>query len=39
MQSPLTFTLADIKAHLPALFNAMEATMGGIRAFGKKIKK
>lgn len=39
MQSPLTFTLADIKAHLPALFNAMEATMSGIRAIGKKIKK
>ena len=38
MQSPLTFTLADIKAHLPPLFNAMEAICGGVRGFAKKLK-
>ncbi len=38
MQSPLTFTLADIKAHLPHLFNAMEAFTGGMRAFAKKLR-
>ena len=39
MQSPLTFTLADIKKHMPPLFNAMEKTMGGIRSLGKILKK
>ena len=38
MQSPLTFTLADIKAHCPPLFNFMEAIVGGLRGFAKKIK-
>jgi len=39
MQSPLTFTLADIKKHIPPLFNAMEKIMGGIRALGKILKR
>lgn len=38
MQSPLTFTLADIKAKLPKLFMAMEATVGSLRSFAKKLK-
>ena len=38
MQSPLTFTLADIKAHCPALFNFMEAVVGGLRGMAKKLK-
>ncbi len=38
MQSPLTFTLADIKAHLPRLFSAMEAICSVIRSLAKKIK-
>ena len=38
MQSPLTFTLADLKTHIPPLFNAMEAFCGALRAFGKKLK-
>ena len=39
MQSPLTFTLADIKKHVPVLFNIMEQTMTGIRSLGKALKK
>ncbi len=39
MQSPLLFTLADIKAHAPALFNGLENLMGAIRTLGKKITK
>lgn len=39
MQSPLTFTLADIKTHLPWLFNILESICGGLRVFAKKIKK
>lgn len=38
MQSPLTFTLADIKAHCPLLFNLMEAFVGGLRGMAKKLK-
>ena len=38
MQSPLTFTLADIKAHLPRLFSAMETICSVIRSLAKKIK-
>lgn len=38
MQSPLTFTLADIKAHLPRLFSAMEALCSVIRSLAKKVK-
>ena len=38
MQSPLTFTLADIKAHCPPLFNFMEAVCSGVRGLGKKLK-
>lgn len=39
MQSPLTFTLADIKTHCPAVFNALENACGGLRSLGKKLKK
>lgn len=39
MQSPLVFTLADIKAKLPGLFNLMENLMAFLRGIGKKIKK
>ncbi len=38
MQSPLTFTLADIKAHFPHLFNAMENFVAGLRGLAKKFK-
>lgn len=38
MQSPLTFTLADIKAHLPFLFNIMENLCASLRTLGKKLK-
>ncbi len=38
MQSPLTFTLADIKAHCPHLFNFMENICAGLRGLGKKLK-
>ena len=38
MQSPLTFTLADIKAHCPPVFNFMEAIVGGLRGMAKKLK-
>lgn len=39
MQSPLTFTLADLKEHVPPLFNFLEALFGGLRGFLKKLKK
>ena len=39
MQSPLTFTLADIKSKLPALFNIMENIMAFFRSLGKKIRR
>lgn len=38
MQSPLLFTLADLKEKLPALFNLMEKSMKSVRSFGKKLK-
>lgn len=38
MQSPLTFTLADIKAHCPPVFNFMEAIVAGLRGMAKKLK-
>lgn len=38
MQSPLTFTLADIKNKLPWLFNFMEGTVSALRSFAKKLK-
>ncbi|MCR5723557.1 MAG: glycosyl transferase [Treponema sp.] len=37
MQSPLTFTLADIKAHLPHLFAFLEGLCGFFRGLGKKL--
>ncbi len=39
MQSPLTFTLADIKARLPGLFTFMEVQASFLRTLGKKLKK
>ena len=39
MQSPLVFTLADIKAKLPWLFNFMEAQAAFFRGIGKKLKR
>lgn len=38
MQSPLTFTLADIKTRLPHLFNFLEALCGGFRRLAKKLR-
>ena len=38
MQSPLTFTLADIKQKLPFLFNCLESQAAFLRGIGKKIK-
>ena len=38
MQSPLTFTLADIKNHAPWLFNLLESQASFIRSLGKKLK-
>ena len=38
MQSPLTFTLADLKAHCSPVFNALEAMVGGARGLAKKLK-
>ncbi|MCM1320677.1 MAG: putative nucleotide-diphospho-sugar transferase [Bacteroides sp.] len=39
MQSPLVFTLADIKAHCPAVFSILEGIARTVRAVGKKIGK
>ncbi len=39
MQSPLTFTLADIKEKLPWLFNLMEGQAAFLRGIGKKLRK
>lgn len=39
MQSPILFTVADIKAKMPWLFNFMEAQFSFFRKIGKKIKK
>lgn len=38
MQSPLTFTLADLNAKLPRFFNFLEAQAAFIRKIGKKLK-
>jgi len=38
MQSPLTFTLADIKSKMPGLFNFLEGQTTFLRTIGKKIK-
>ncbi len=38
MQSPLTFTLADLKAHCPLFFNFLENLCAGLRGFAKSIK-
>ena len=39
IQSPLVFTLADIKAKIPFLFNILEAQAAFFRNIVKKIKK
>lgn len=39
MQSPIVFTVADIKAKMPWLFNFIEAQFSFFRKIGKKIKK
>lgn len=39
MQSPIVFTVADIKAKMPWLFNFLEAQFSFFRKIGKKIKK
>jgi hypothetical protein len=38
MQSPLTFTLADIKSHCPHFFKFLESQVSFVRSIGKKIK-
>ena len=38
MQSPLIFTIADIKSKLPFLFKIMDGFCGGLRNFAKKLK-
>lgn len=38
MQSPLIFTIADIKSKLPFLFKIMDGFCGGLRSFAKKFK-
>lgn len=37
MQSPLVFTLADIKAHFPRLFSIMENIVSALRKIGKRV--
>lgn len=39
MQSPLLFTLADMKEHTPIIFNLLESAAKFIRTLGKKIIK
>ncbi|WP_296091008.1 glycosyltransferase [uncultured Treponema sp.] len=39
MQSPIVFTLADIKSKLPWLFNVLESICRASRNFAKKLKK
>ncbi|WP_295799608.1 glycosyltransferase [uncultured Treponema sp.] len=39
MQSPLIFTIADIKSKLPWLFNVLESICRASRNFAKKLKK
>lgn len=38
MQSPLTFTIADLKAHCPPVFNFLESICAALRGFAKSIK-
>lgn len=38
MQSPLLFTIADLKAHCPPVFNFLEAICTGLRRLGKLLK-
>ncbi len=38
LQSPLIFTLAELKLHCPLLFNIMEGSVGAIRSLAKKLK-
>ncbi len=38
MQSPLTFTIADLKEHCPPLFNFLENLCAGLRKAAKSIK-
>ena len=38
LQSPLTFTLAELKLHCPVIFTILESICGGIRGFAKKLK-
>lgn len=37
LQSPLIFTLAELKLHCPKLFNILEGSVGACRAFAKKL--
>ena len=39
MQSPLLFTLADLKAHCPHFFNMLEGICAELRKFAKSLKK
>lgn len=39
MQSPLIFTIADIKEHCPPFFNVLESVCASMRKIAKKIKK
>ena len=38
MQSPLTFTIADLKAYCPLFFNFLENLCAGLRGLAKSIK-
>lgn len=38
MQSPLLFTLADLKSHCPLLFKMLESQASFVRSVGKKLK-
>lgn len=38
MQSPLTFTIADLKVHCPPFFNLLENLCANLRAFAKSLK-
>ena len=38
VQSPLTFTLAELKLHCPVIFTILESICGEIRGFAKKLK-
>lgn len=38
LQSPLMFTLAELKLHCPVFFNILEGSIGFCRSFAKKLK-